>query len=455
MTIFKIRAQNPTDNSLLDLVYDTSDSSLKREDGARIGFESQGSFGVADVFDHVSPIGKSRAIKTLKIQLGLSCNYECTYCSQRFVPRAGETNPSDVDDFLANIEQNLKLGDGSGVKVELWGGEPFVYWKTMKPLVERIREKYPAIQFSTITNGSLLTDDKVDWMFDLGFSFAISHDGPNMSFRGPDPLDDPETRRVILRAYKKFAPRGRISFNAMMHAGNTERAPIIAFFQALTGDPAVSVGEGGVVDAYDAGAEEISLTTLEQQFDFRRKAFSEFMGTDLRNWQNSAKVESFVSSIRFGKSFESIQQKCGMDRPDNVAIDLKGNVLTCQNVSTVSSNPAGTSHLAGNIADMESVKVRAATHLSKRKECPTCPVVHLCMGSCLFLQGKLWEVSCDNSYTDNIGPFAYAIFKLTGFIPVWIEHPDLPDYRKDVFGSMMAHPEKPKKSAFPIPVVAA
>lgn len=455
MTAFKILAQNPVDHSSVNLIYDTADSSLHYDGGARIGFQKQAEMKAADVFDASSPIGKSREVRTLKIQLGLSCNYECSYCSQRFVPRAGETNPDDVLNFLKNIDANLTLGDGSGVRVEFWGGEPFVYWKTMKPLAEALRAKYPRMAFSTITNGSLLTDDKVDWMFDLGFSFAMSHDGPNMSFRGPDPLDDAETRRVVLRAYKMFAPQGRISFNAMMHAGNTERAPIIKFFQDFTGDMRVTIGEGGVVDAYDAGAEEISFTTLESQFDFRRKTMNEFMGADLRNWQNSAKVQSFVQSIQVGKSFDAISQKCGMDRPENLAIDLNGNVLTCQNVSPVSSNPAGTSHLAGKISSMEDVKVRAATHLSKRKECPSCPVVHLCQGACMFLQGKLWEVSCDNSFTDNIGPFAYAIFKLTGFIPVWIEHPDLPDARKDVFGSMVAHVEKPKKSAFPIPVVAA
>jgi len=454
MTLFVITAQDPNSNREIKLDYNTSDSSLRDSEGNRIGFSGQRTFKDAVVFDKENPVGKSRSLKTLKIQLGLSCNYECTYCSQRFVPRAAETNPDDIKDFLDNIEKNLQLGDGTNVKVELWGGEPFVYWKTMKPLVEQLHEKYPKMTFSTITNGSLLTDDKVDWMYEMGFSFGMSHDGHAMKYRGPDPLDDPETRRVILRAYKMFRPEYRMSFNAMMHGENTAREPIINFFKDFTGDESVIIGEGGLVDAYDDDAAAISLITKKQQFEFRKTALKEFMGVPLFNWDNSKKVDKFIETIKGGKPFRAIAQKCGMDTTDNLAIDMKGNVLTCQNVSTVSKNPAGTSHLAGNIEDMESVRVSAATHLSKRKECPTCPVVHVCQGSCMFLQGDLWKVSCDNAYSDAIGPWAYAIYKLTGFIPVWIEHESLPDYRKDIFGSMVEHKET-KKKPFPIPVVTA
>lgn len=444
MAEFVITAESPETGGQITLHYDTGNSSLRYVDGSSVLEVQAQSFKDAEVFDFPNPVGKSSAVKTLKIQLGLSCNYECTYCSQRFVPKADETNQSDVPDFLANIEANLQLGDGTGVKVEFWGGEPFVYWKTMKHLAEALHAKYPQMSFSTITNGSLLTDDKVDWLYDMGFGFAISHDGPDMQYRGPDPLQDPEVARVILRAYKRFAPEGRISFNAMMHAKSIERAPIIQFFKDFTGDDRVNIGEGSVVDAYDEGGAEISLNTKAEQFAFRRKAFEEFMSVDLSNWSNASKADNFIETLKKAKPYTAIAQKCGMDKRDKLAIDLKGNVLTCQNVSPVSGNPHGKPHLAGTIADMGAVKIQAATHLSKRKECPTCPVVHLCMGACMFLDGKLWETSCNNSYTDNIGPFAYAIYKLTNHIPVWIEHMDLPDSRKDVFGSVVVHKEDRK-----------
>ncbi len=44
-------------------------------------------FGDGEVVS-VNQSGRKGDIKTLKISLGLSCSYECGYCSQRFVPQA-------------------------------------------------------------------------------------------------------------------------------------------------------------------------------------------------------------------------------------------------------------------------------------------------------------------------------------------------------------------------------
>ena len=42
-----------------------------------------------------------RQLKTIKIQLGLKCNYSCEYCSQRFVPR-------NSDDTYAHQDESEK-----------------------------------------------------------------------------------------------------------------------------------------------------------------------------------------------------------------------------------------------------------------------------------------------------------------------------------------------------------
>ena len=39
-----------------------------------------------------------RQLKTIKIQLGLKCNYSCEYCSQRFVPRNSDDTYTHQDE---------------------------------------------------------------------------------------------------------------------------------------------------------------------------------------------------------------------------------------------------------------------------------------------------------------------------------------------------------------------
>jgi uncharacterized protein len=43
-------------------------------------------------------------------------------------------------------------------------------------------------KLSVITNGSILSDEIIDWLMMLDFAVAISHDGPGQSVRGPDPV---------------------------------------------------------------------------------------------------------------------------------------------------------------------------------------------------------------------------------------------------------------------------
>ena len=72
----------------------------------------------------------------------------------------------------------------------------------------------------------------------------------------------------------------------------------------------------------------------------------------------------------------------------------------------------------------------------------------------MFLDKKFWDISCANSYSDNVALFALSIQKLTGYIPVLIKHPDLPRERQDIFGKIYEHKETPIKRTIPIRVVS-
>ena len=72
----------------------------------------------------------------------------------------------------------------------------------------------------------------------------------------------------------------------------------------------------------------------------------------------------------------------------------------------------------------------------------------------MFLDGKYWETSCANAYSDAVVKFALGFEKMTGFIPVLIKGEGLPLERQDVFGVMFQHTEKAKKKVIPIKVVA-
>ena len=461
--LFEIHAERSAEDKKI-FYYDNETNTLKSEDGIVYEFP-EGTIHNQQLteyksFDKDRPLKKSKEVQLLKIQLGLSCNYSCDYCSQKFVERAPETSKKDIDAFMEMFD-TLEFDEQKGLKIELWGGEPLVYWKTLKPLTEAIVDKFQhwnrLPQFSIITNGSILTDEICDWLMKYNFSVSISHDGPGQSVRGPDPFDDPEKKKVILGFYRMMSRLKKgISFNPMMNSKNKSRKEIYEWFVNMTGDPNVKLGEGGIVDAYDEEGITNSLQTLQEHFDYRRTAFSDIFTTNgqIGFIGQLGKIDGFIQAVLSHANSKYLGQKCGMDDEHVLAVDMRGNVMTCQNVSSLEISKNGESHLGGHMTDMDNVEIKTSTHWSNRKECGSCPVLHLCKGACMFLDKKFWDISCANSYSDNVALFAVALQRMTGYIPTLIKNDELPLERQDIFGTIFEHKEKPVKKIIPIKVVS-
>ena len=461
--IFEIHSERSAEDKKI-FYYDNETNFLKSEDGIVYEFP-EGSIHDHQLteyksFDKDRPLKKSREVQLLKIQMGLSCNYSCDYCSQKFVERAPETSKKDIDAFMEMLN-NLEFSAEKGLKIEFWGGEPLVYWKTMKPLAEAIVDKFQhwdrLPQFSMITNGSILTDEICDWLMKYNFSVSISHDGPGQSVRGPDPFDDPVKKKTILGFYRMMSRLKKgISFNPMMNSKNKSRKEIFEWFVNLTGDVNVKLGEGGIVDAYDEDGITNSLQSLQEHFEYRRTAFSDLYATNGKMGfvGIQGKIDGFLQSVLSHSNSKYLGQKCGMDDEHVLAVDLRGNVMTCQNVSSLETSKNGESHLGGNLNDFDAVEIKTSTHWSNRKECGSCPVLHLCKGACMFLDKKFWDISCANSYSDNISLLAIALEKMTGYIPTLIKNDALPTERQDIWGTIYEHKEKTVRKIIPIKVIS-
>ena len=421
-------------------IYDNSTSELTYEDGrpvyvAPLETVDYGDWEAAFTVSKDTPANKSsEEISILKIVLGLSCNYSCEYCSQRFVPHAEETTQQDIEPFLRKIEHLAEPKI-----LEFWGGEPLVYWKTLKPIAETLRLRWPNTQFHMITNGSLLDFEKNEWLDSLDFSISISHDGPGQPVRGPDPFEVPEQRAAIMDLYHRLRPKARISINAMINRKNKSRSDIQDWIIDATGDQQVAIGEGGFVDAYDEGGLENSLLP-EEFLSFRWDAFQDIRQGNSKNFVLSKnRITEWLNSVANKRPSYVLGQKCGMDRPDSISVNLQGEVQTCQNISTAATAPNGEKHKIGDITDLENVKLNTATHWTHRTDCNSCPVLQVCKGSCMFLEGELWEKSCDNAYSDHIPFFAAAFEMMTGYFPVYIDG-EFREDRKNLFGLVEVKP---------------
>jgi len=213
-----------------------------------------------------------------------------------------------------------------------------------------------------------------------------------------------------------------------------------------------------MIDAYDEDGANSALSSLEDHFEYRKKSFFDMYSSDGNIGFVSVieKIDNFSHSLLSHVESKFVGQKCGMDDPHRLAIDLRGNVLTCQNVSSLEISKNGESHLAGNLSDYENVELKSATHWKMRDNkisCHECPVIHLCSGSCMYLEGKYWDITCENAYSENISLFALSFEKITGYIPTQIKSDRLPLHRQDIWGTIFDHKDRQRRKIIPIKVM--
>lgn len=119
------------------------------------------------------------------------------------------------------------------------------------------------------------------------------------------------------------------------------------------------------------------------------------------------KLHDYFLSLAKGRPSYSLAQRCGMDREDTLAVDLQGNVLTCQNTA------ASEGHTIGTTAKLDDVGLVTSWHWIARQECRECPVIQLCRGGCMRLSNADWEASCRHNKLVNYPILRTAINFLT------------------------------------------
>lgn len=436
MAVFKVLAESLETSEQKEFYVDNNTLRIS---------ESEFPYGGFPVEGNASFMTKEGPYSSIRIQLGLKCNFSCGYCQQKVLAEsADKVSLADVDAF---VEKFIKLKFARGARIQFWGGEPLVYWAYIKRMMPVLKEHIPEVSFGIVTNGSLLTKEIVDFCIEHNCGISISHDGPGQHIRGDDPLES--NREAIAYAIEKLVPVGKFSFNTMISPKNPSRMAVVEFFQSRFPDQFIPSGEMGMLKSTGPEISEFIRMTPTENFEFRRNLWAELRFQSKVAAHCTAQARGASKAMYNSLSFDSPNylrwQKCGADRPHQISVDLHGNLLTCHNVSkgTISNN--GKSHVIGNLFDDEPAVITEATLWRDRDHCADCPVFSLCHGSCMLLSGEEWDLTCEIEYSDFITLFAIGFEQVTGYIPVEILDESLPLHRRDIWGSRYTHEQAVKK----------
>lgn len=334
---------------------------------------------------------KSRVPSRLRIQLGLACNYSCSFCSQG--PHIGRDQPLDLGAILGAVDRALL---GHPEEIELWGGEPLVYWKSLRYLIPDLRERFPVSKISLVSNGALLDEDKAEFLARHKVSVCISHEGDaQVTLRG----DDPFSRDGVIRACRLLNDAGLLEINSLFSEVETSPQGIVDAISSRLGfsAPVTSIDVPRVYNEGSALSDDTRKRILSN-------ILKECAGPDVR----VQFFEDKISTVRQSLTAHRISLvSCAGSDPDTLTVASDGAVILCQNTAL-----DYTIGYLNRLGDAEAADPSYETN----PKCPSCPALPSCLGSCLYLSGRQLEATCTNAFALHVGLVSLAVFRDTGYI---------------------------------------
>lgn len=115
------------------------------------------------------------------IVVTLRCNQKCQYCHSSVVDPSRTDTDMDVETARKTVDFIFQTPNPT-ICIEFQGGEPLLNWPVVKFITEYAQAKAKAgdrkLLMALVCNFTLMTEDKLDFLFDHHVSICTSLDGP-------------------------------------------------------------------------------------------------------------------------------------------------------------------------------------------------------------------------------------------------------------------------------------
>lgn len=312
------------------------------------------------------------SLRKIYLMLGPACNLKCRHCYETDVPQP-HLNKRIDDDVWAYLDHM----SSRGIRTQLvfWGGEPLLYWKLIVEVVERMGDD--AFDYWIMSNGVLLTDDKVDWINAHGVAYSVSNDGAlTARVRGVNVLDDPAFCERFKRIHKRC-------IGTTTHAYNIDPYALDAYIRDRVGPTPVHY-QYTLECTFDMDADLYAYDFEAFQRNLRRCRMNylpEFLAGNIGTAARNCLRRGVTSVERYLRRREQHlppewYPECLPMRKD-VNVDILGFVHACHNRASV----------IGRVTDPYETLLARNDELFReairaKPECEQCEVNDLCRHGC-------------------------------------------------------------------------
>lgn len=308
------------------------------------------------------------------IMLGDACNFNCTYCLQG-EHKAKIIQPKISQKLLGFLDKQEKINN---IGLYFFGGEPLLYYPTIKKIVMKYKNKF---RYEIISNGSLLSKEIVRFLNKYNIKLQLSHDGDISEItRKKDVLKDEKIKslfdkienRSVNITYTSITPaiqeviasykeNHSVLFNIMSNTTDTEMSKMYA---------------------------NIDGEKYRKDLEYLLQSYEDYVDGDTSKQREYENVKQLLISMSIYMSEGNKTNRCydcvrGMEM---LNVDCKGNLYLCHN----SNEKIGTVD-----EDIDIVKQRISNILySKREKCRKCDIREVCGGNCILLTKEGEEQKC-------------------------------------------------------------
>jgi sulfatase maturation enzyme AslB (radical SAM superfamily) len=306
--------------------------------------------------------GPSPHLESLGLVLTTACNLNCSYCYQeRAAPRAIPWEvASKALDLLASVGHRRPA-------VTLFGGEPLLEFGLLQRAIRHAETGWEGPvrpSFRVTTNGTLLSEDILDFFEDHAVATTVSFDGVPAAqrLRGPETFETVDqilsrlTRQRQEYASGKLEVRITVSSANLPHLTRSVRYLVSGGIRTISLSPVVT---------HDSGWSPEMTDLLHRQLE----AVADVCAAAIRGGELVP-----VSNLRRPRTVRSRRRKdlpmCGATRGRRVVVDVDGSCYGCSLfIGSVQRSPRGL--LADcarvmNLGHLESIRAaRGRTKLAR------------------------------------------------------------------------------------------
>jgi uncharacterized protein len=326
-------------------------------------------------------------VGSLVLNVANKCNLHCTYC---YEPEAAKYGPSPVqmDEETARTSVDFlfqKAGGNQEVNLIFFGGEALLNFKLMRVAVAYAKQKGQEtgkrVDFSLTTNGTLLTDEIIDFFQEHRFGLTVSIDGPQdlhdkrrsfLTSKGERRGSYEQLLPRIQRLLERYTARPIVA-RVTLTKGTVEITRIYEHLSAL------GFFEVGFAPVTAKHGEDYGLepTDLRRVLDGFKELGAQYVERALRNqYTGFSNLSTMLTDLHAGTN-KLFPCGAGLGLLD---VDGNGDVYLCHRF------PGSEEHKYGNIKEgVEYDRLNEflnSAHVGNKPVCQTCWIRGLCGGGC-------------------------------------------------------------------------